>query len=312
MPCELVTLGEAMVLLLADDGRPLSNAEHFVRSVAGAETNVAVALARLGHRPAWIGRVGDDPFGHYILRRLRGEGVDVTHAVIDGQAPTGLLVRDVFAERPIDVRYYRAGSAGSRLHPDDIHATTVASAQCLLVTGITAALSESAREAVHAAVNAARSAGTRVLLDPNVRLRLAPPSTWRTLLTPLVEQADVVLAGADEAQLITGAGNIDDVIARLRAAGVAEVVLKHGRHGVSAAAGNDRWTVPARPVTAVDPVGAGDAFNAGFLSARLSGLDLPEALERGAAVAAACVQVRGDLEGLPFELPDDATQEIKR
>src|SRR4051794_12898586 len=117
---EAITCGEAMLLMLAEPGMPLDHAVSFRRSVAGAESNVAQGLARLGHWARWIGRVGDDPVGEAVLRALRADGVDVSGAEMDPRAPTGLLLRDSHAQRAIDVQYYRSGSAASLLAPDQI------------------------------------------------------------------------------------------------------------------------------------------------------------------------------------------------
>ncbi|MGW4028836.1 sugar kinase [Streptomyces sp. NPDC004838] len=296
---DVITFGEAMALLLAEPGRPLEHAENFRRSVAGAESNTAVALARLGHRVGWFGRVGDDAFGRAVLRTLRGEGVDVSRARTDPDAATGVIVRDCHAERTIEVLYHRTGSAGSRLHPEDLDTAYLATARVLHLTGVTAALSDSALDACVAAAEAARRAGVTVCLDPNIRLRLRPAAAWPDLLAPLIERADLLLTGADEAALLTGAGDHHTAARALLARGPRLVVVKDGARGASATDGTGRWSVPARPVTAPDPVGAGDAFNAGFLSAHLRGLPAPDALAEAAVVAAYAVQVPGDLDGLP-------------
>src|SRR4051812_3116972 len=166
MTLDVVTFGEAMALMLAEPGVPLRRAHTFRRQVAGAESNVAVGLARLGHRVGWFGRVGADAFGDVVLATLRAEGVDVSRAVVDDTAPTGLLIRDCSAVRPTEVAYYRRGSADSRVAAPDVDPAYVAGAGWLHVSGITPVLSSSAGAATVAAVEAARDAGVRVCLDP--------------------------------------------------------------------------------------------------------------------------------------------------
>ena len=122
IPPELVTLGECLAALVAADPGPLAESQTFVRHVAGAEANVAVGLARLGHRSAFIGRVGDDGFGQAILRRLRGEHVDVSGLTVDPSAPTGVYFRERRMLGAVEVVYHRRGSAGSRLSPADVEA----------------------------------------------------------------------------------------------------------------------------------------------------------------------------------------------
>ncbi|MFF1834557.1 sugar kinase [Streptomyces sp. NPDC058231] len=295
---EVITFGEAMVVLHGPPGVPLAEATGFTRSVAGAEANVAVGLARLGHDAAWFGRTGDDAFGDVVLRTLRGEGVDVSRATLDPKAPTGLLVRDCLSSRRISVAYYRAGSAGSRLDPTDVDTPWLAGARLLHITGITPALSDSAREATHRAVEAARAAGVTVSFDPNIRLKLAGPERWRELLRPLAGSADLVLTGEDEAELVSGRTK-EAAVDWFLGQGAELVVVKHGALGATATDGVSRWEIPVRPVTAMDPIGAGDAFDAGFLSGRLRGLDVSQSLGLAARVASMVVASPGDLPGLP-------------
>lgn len=299
-PPDVVTFGEALAVFSAEPGTPLAAATTFRRSIAGAELNLAVGLSRLGHRVSWFGRVGDDAHGRLVLRELRGEGIDISRVTVDPAGPTGLLVRDAHAERVIDVSYFRSASAGSRLRPDDVDADHVHSARVLAVSGVTAAISDTALAAVRYAVDAARAAGVTVVLDPNIRYRLAPLESQVRVLRELSTRVDVVLAGEDEAMAITGSrkaqGEADEWFL---SQGCSTVVFKAGADGAWATDGSTWWTQPAFPVHVVDPVGAGDAFAAGFVSSLLDGLSLPEALERAAACGALNVSVAGDFEGSP-------------
>lgn len=301
----MLTFGEAMVLLLAEPGTPLAEATSFRRTVAGSESNVAIGLARLGYRAGWFGRVGGDAFGDVVVRAMRGEGVDVSRVRTDPEAATGLLVRDCHEERPVDVLYFRAGSAGSRLSTDDVDAGYVACARYLHVTGITAVLSDDARKAAEFAVRVAKDNGVAVSFDPNVRRRLADPEHARDALRSLAAEADIVLAGDDEAELLGGTGWFLGHGARL-------VVTKHGARGATATDGTTTWREHARPVRVADPVGAGDAFAAGFLAGLLDAVPVPECLRRAAMLGALAVQVAGDTEGLPRRLPDADDRDVRR
>lgn len=301
MTPEVVLCGEAMLLMVAEPGVPLERAVAFRRSVAGAESNVAAGLARLGHRARWIGRVGDDPAGRAVLAQLRADGVDVAYAEVDPGAPTGLLLRDSHPVRAIDVQYHRAGSAASRLTPQALRPETVAGARLVHVSGITAMLSESALRATVRLMELARAAGAAVCVDPNVRLRLAPAERWRAVVGPLLHRADLVLAGEDELGVLdTGGGDPGRAVRRLLASGVSGVVVKHRDKSATFTTADGTWgPQPAYPVPLVDPVGAGDAFAAGFLSGRLRGIPPARALAEGAAVAALAVQCVTDVDGLP-------------
>lgn len=297
---EVVTLGEAMVLLVSEPPRPLRAARTFQRSIAGAESNVAIGVARLGRSAGWIGRVGDDPFGLGILDHLRGEGVDVSRALVDGAAPTGVLIRDRHAERPVRVLYHRDGSAGSRVGPEDVDETYVSAARSLHLTGITPALSPSANQAVLQAAEIAGDHDVTVSLDPNLRLKLWSAAQASKVLRPLVAAADVVFVGDREARLLSGRDDTDGATEWFLEHGADLVVSKHGADGSRATDGNTSWSVPAYPVQPVDVIGAGDAFAAGFLVARLDGAGIEAAMRTGNAAGALCTQIPGDVEGLPY------------
>lgn len=285
--------------MLAEPGVPLDHAVSFRRSVAGAESNVAQGLARLGHWARWIGRVGDDPAGEAVLRELRADGVDVSCAEMDPDAPTGLLLRDSHAQRPIDVQYYRAASAASFLAADQISAEVLEGVRVVHVSGITPMLSESAEQTTWTLVERAREVGAAISFDPNVRRKLGTEHEWMRTVGPLLREADLVIAGEDELELLLGGGP-EEVAKALLAMGRARtVVVKHRDHSASAIDRDGQCTQPPFAVPVTDPVGAGDAFAAGWLSAWLRGLPTQQALAEAACVAALVVQAPGDTEGLP-------------
>ncbi|WP_419998841.1 sugar kinase [Streptomyces boninensis] len=297
---EAVTCGEAMLLMLAEPGVPLDRAIAFRRSVAGAESNVAAGLARLGHHARWLGRLGADPAGEAVLRELRADGVDVAYADRDPEAPTGLLLRDSHPARAIDVQYYRAGSAASRLAPEHIRAEALEGARLLHISGITPMLSPSAAEATAKLIELARAGGTTVSFDPNVRRKLAAPEAWAATVGPLLAEADLVLAGEDELELLAGGRDADGTAAELLRGRAHTVVLKRTDHSATAlTAEGGTYHQPHFPVPLADPVGAGDAFAAGYLSAWLRGLPAQRALAEAACVAALVVQAATDTDGLP-------------
>jgi 2-dehydro-3-deoxygluconokinase len=303
---EVVAIGESMVLLVTEPAMPLRAARTFWRSIAGAESNVAIGLCRLGHDAGWIGRVGDDPFGHGILDALRAEGVDTSRAVVDDAAPTGVLIRDRHAERPIHVLYHRRDSAGSRLRTEDVDPDYLAGARILHLTGITPALSATARDAVAHAASVAVERGVAVCLDPNLRLKLWSADEAAGVLAPLVQHTSILMAGADEAMLLAGASDEPAAARWFLDHGAPLVVLKRGARGSWATDGQQEWSSPAFPVTPVDVIGAGDGFAAGFLAAHLEGAPVQRCLETGNASGALCTQVPGDIEGLPYRADLDA------
>ncbi len=308
----LVTLGEALIGLVANEHGPLAEASTFRAHVVGAELNTAIGVARLGHAARFIGHVGDDGFGTAIQRRLRAEGVDTSHVTVDDRAPTGLLVRERRALGPAEVDYYRQASAGALLEPADVDAAAafIASAQWLHLTGITPALSGSARAAVWRAIEVVESVpvGRRpvISLDVNLRRKLWGDVEAASVLRPIIARVDIVFSGVDEAEVIVGplpnAKSNPGALGRaLLGLGAREAIVKLGTGGalsVSEEAGDiHRDALLLDRV--IDPVGAGDGFCAGYVAGRLDGRDVATALGWAVACGAAVAAVDGDVPGLP-------------
>lgn len=294
---EVYTIGESMARISSTIVGPLRHSHTLGLGVAGAESNVAIGLARLGVPTRWLGRVGDDEFGRLITAVLRGEGVR-TDAIIDEVANTGLLIKERRTSEHSKVLYYRSAAAGSRISPADIDVEAIRDATVLHVTGITPALSESARAAVDHAVDTARDVGTTVSFDVNYRRGLWSAAEARPVLRSLAARSDILFAGHSEAGLLVDAED-DDLTPALSALGPAQVIVKRGADGASALIDGVRYDAPHYSVTEIDPVGAGDAFDAGYLSEWLAGASPEQRLETAAKCGAFSVTVEGDWEGLP-------------
>lgn len=295
----LVTLGEAMAVLTSPIVGPLRHAPNLSLGVAGAEATVAIGVARLGGRATWIGRVGDDEFGRLIRMTLAGQQLPAEHVLTDEHAPTALMVKERRTGTRTRVSYYRTGSAGSRLRPADVDETAVRRAGVLHLTGITPALSESARDAAFAAAETARDAGVPISFDLNYRRALWTPDEATAALRRLTSAATVVFATEDEARLLVDGSDPAQLARALAALGPREVVIKLGGDGAVALVDGEIVTVPPRPTTVVDPVGAGDSFAAAYLAARLRGEPVRQQLDDAAMAGALTVAVTGDWEGLP-------------
>ncbi|MGW8762631.1 sugar kinase [Streptomyces sp. NPDC055815] len=310
----LVTLGEVMAVVAATGPGPFANGASMRLGWAGAEATVAVGVSRLGHAAAWTGRVGDDATGAMVLAGLRAEGVDVSTARTDPTAPTGLMLRERRTVDRLRVTYYRSGLAGSRLAPEDLDEDRITGARILHVTGITPALSTTARAAVEQAVALAHAAGVTVSFDVNHRERLWSRAEAAAVLARLLPYADIVFAGPEEAALFVPEEEPERMARALARLGPRQTVLKLGARGALAVVDDELHHRPAVPVTAVDPVGAGDAFVSGYLSAVLDGAPPAERLRLGALCGAFAVSVPGDWEGLPrrTELGLLSAQDITR
>ena len=265
----VVTIGETMGLFHATSFGSLTHVPDFQLGIGGAESNVAIGLARLGVTATWVGRVGRDGIGERVLRELRAEGVRAA-AVIDPDARTGLMVKERRTPANTSVIYYRSGSAGSRLSPEDLPAGLIESAAVLHVSGITPALSESAANTINVAIDRAVAAGVPVSFDVNHRATLwndHPADVYRAIAA----RATIVFAGDDEAALFVDGTAPADLATAIAALGPSQVVIKLGQNGCIALINSAIWCVAAIPITPLDTVGAGDAFVAGYLAELVAG-----------------------------------------
>lgn len=299
---DVVTCGEAMALFAARETGTLEACSQYERMTAGAELNVAIGLARLGHRVGYLSRVGNDALGRFLLDALDRESIDRSHVTIDEAFPTGLMfkTRNDDGSDP-QIEYFRRGSAASRLSVVDFDAAWCLGARHLHLTGISPAISDSARELTMRLAREARAAGKTVSFDPNLRLRLWPSKAEMIdTLHAIAASSDIVLPGLSEGQLLTGRSTPEDIAAFYLDLGAKIVVVKLGATGAYYATRSESGLVEAVPVAqVVDTVGAGDGFAVGIISGLLDGLPIALAVERACAIGARVVQYVGDCEGLP-------------
>ena len=293
----VVTAGETMVLVVPPAPGRLRHATSVTLSIGGAESNVAIGLSRLGVPASWVSALGQDELGELVLHRVRAEGVDTSAVRRVPDRPTGLYLREEVAGA-LRVYYYRRGSAASTLAPGAFDPAVLDGAAFLHLTGITGALSPESAEFLTWAARTARAAGVRVSYDVNYRSRLWEPAAARATSEAVLPYVDVLLVGDEEARALWGWDD-DTCLDRLADAGPGEVVLKLGARGCAAVVDGERLTSPGFPARQVDPIGAGDAFAAGYLAATLDGLDPADRLRTANAMGAFCVQNLGDYEGLP-------------
>lgn len=295
----VLSLGETMAAFRSD--RPWRLGGEAQVSIAGSESNVAIGVARLGVPARFVGVVGRDEFGELVLRTLRAEGVDTSAVRVDDEAPTGLIFFERRLEGVVRVSYRRRGSAGATLCAGDVEAGFAGGVGVLVVSGITPALGPSPLAAVRRALELARALSVPVVLDVNYRGALWRPEEARALLVELAAEVAIVVASDDELALVAPERGRDEgeLVASLLAAGRREVVVKRAGAGASVFGPEGSWHQPPPTVVAVDTIGAGDAFVAGYCTGILEGLDPPGRLARAAACGAFAVASRGDWEGLP-------------
>ncbi|MGF6654959.1 2-dehydro-3-deoxygluconokinase [Paraburkholderia youngii] len=304
MPTQLdvVTIGEAMALFVAEESGPLASVNRFVKRAAGAELNVAIGLSRLGLKVGWVSRLGNDSFGQFVRDTLAAENIDASCVEVDPSRPTGMMLKTKSDDgTDPKTEYFRRGSAASALSVSDFVPSYVTSARHLHLTGINPALSTETRAlSVHAA-REMRAAGKTVSFDPNLR-----PALWASrtemveTLNDLASLADIVMPGFGEGTILTGKEMPEDIADFYLNRGAKLVIIKLGERGAYFQSSEGAQIVPAYPVAkVVDTVGAGDGFAVGVMSALLEGRSVSDAVARGNWIGALAIQVIGDSEGLP-------------
>ena len=293
----VVCFGETMGMFTPTSSVPLNTAEAFTLGTGGAESNVAMHLAELGHQVAWASALGTDAIGSKIVDVLTAGGVDLRWVDRRSDLPTGLYLKEPDTGSGASVSYYRRGSAASALTIADAGRWPLAGARWIHTSGITPALSASCAELVEHVLDHAHEWGASVSFDINFRPGLWPVTEAAPRLLALAAKATVVLVGLDEAETLWGCVTAADVRALLP--GVAYLVVKDSSVDATEFArdpdGTDTVTaVPARKVDVVEPVGAGDAFAAGYLSGLLTGTPSAERLELGHSRAAWALGSRED------------------
>jgi sugar/nucleoside kinase (ribokinase family) len=317
---DVFTFGETMVLFQADQMLPLEYVHHFPKLIGGAESNVAIGLTRLGHTVGWFSKLGNDPFGRYIHKYIRGEGVDTSSCLFTDQAQTGIFFKEKRSPEDVNVYYYRKNSAASLIEPSDLVEEYIKQAKILHITGITPALSESCYQAVLEAIMMAKKHQITIVFDPNLRLKLWTQERAKEVLNELAAHADVILPGLDEGQFMTGMTKVDDVAEALMVGQDKTIIMKLGSKGAYFKTKDESGYVEGFPVgQVVDPVGAGDGFAAGIISGLLKQEKLPDIVRKANAIGAIVVGVSGDVEGLPtlheveaFMSPKTSSRDVKR
>lgn len=299
---DVALIGEALMLLIANQPGPLALVESFSKRTAGAETNVAIGLSRLGFSVGWASRLGNDSMAQYLLSTILAEHIDCSRVVCDPTQQTGFMFKGkVLDGSDPPVEYHRKGSAASHLGAKDIDVLWLQSCRHLHATGIFPALSSDTLAATHRSFDVVRSSGSTISFDPNLRLALWP-SVEKMLfeVNTLSARADWLFPGLEEGRMLTGLTAPEEIAIFYRNLGAKLVVIKLGPAGAYFDSPNATGYVAGCPVSkVVDTVGAGDAFAVGAISALLEGKSVNSAVERASWIGARAVEVRGDTEGLP-------------
>ena len=295
---EVVTMGETMAVFVPVSTGKLRYASDFRLRMAGAESNVAVGLCKLGHSAGWISALGKDELGQYVRNSIRAEGVDTDHIKWDPEHPTGLMIKQLSAGET-SVFYYRKNSAASHYGPEDLPFSYLAEAKIIHLSGITPALSESCRLAVEAMAEFAREKNILLSFDPNIRKKLWVGRDFVPLMRKLLNACQIALLGLDEAEMILGVREPEAITRLLTQQGVRYIAIKDGGNGAWCAKDGKMIRVLPEPCRCIDPIGAGDGFNAGFLAGILEGRNLEQCGKMGAIAGGMATETLGDIDGYP-------------
>jgi len=279
---DVLALGEPMVEF---NQTGEGGGRNYLQGFGGDTSNAAIAAARQGARVGYLTALGDDGYGRMLRELWRREGVDDSLVRTDAEAFTAVYFVTHGAHGH-SFSFFRRGSAASRMRPADLPLERIRAARVLHLSGISAAISDSACDTCLAAVAAAREAGVRVSFDTNLRLKLWPLARARAVMREFIALSDICLPSLDDIVAISGLDDPERIVDWCLGLGATTVALKLGAEGALVADASQRIRLPPHPCKPVDATGAGDTFGGAFLARTLAG-DTLEAAGRYAAVAAA-------------------------
>ncbi len=296
-PLDLITIGEAMLRLSVPPDTLLSEAPHFNVHVAGAESNVAVAVARMGYRTRWLSRLTNNVLGRRIVHELSSYGVDCSQVVWTNEDRIGAYYLEFGAQpRPTQVIYDRAHSAASKMDASTFDLSQLSETRVLHLTGITPALSDGCYDLTASWIEHARKQNVTVVFDVNFRALLWSADACASRLSPLLEKVNVLICGQSDAATVFGIeGEPETVLRTLQQRfRTKRVAMTMGEAGAVGLEDDTVHTADGYPVEIVDRIGAGDAFAAGIICGLLEG-DFERGLRYGVAMSALQLTLSGDL-----------------
>jgi fructokinase len=306
---DIVCLGEALIdMFPVEVGRKLVEVSAFQPKPGGAPANVAVAAARLGMQVAFIGKVGDDIFGHFLADVLQKEGVNISGLRFDPDHRTTMAIIAMPDENTAEFVFYRNPGADLMLRSDELERTLLETAR-VLHFGSLSLVDEPARSTTQCAVEQATAAGALISFDVNYR-----PSLWRSpdealkRIRAILPQAHLLKINEVELKLLAGGGDLEDACLSLLDQGPELVVVTLGEQGSFFRTREASAFAAAFKVHTVDAIGCGDAFVAGLLSQLITGeswrnhfnqVALLRTLRYANAVGALTALQRGVIPALP-------------
>ncbi|WP_061808792.1 sugar kinase [Rossellomorea vietnamensis] len=299
---DVVTIGDAMITLDPSSTGPMRFVSSFERKIGGAELNFAIGCARLGLKTGWISRLGNDEFGRHIFNTVRGEGVDVSEVELVDGYPTSLNFKEIMGDGSSRTFYYRDRSPTTVLTKETLNEEFLKNTKILHITGVFPAVDKTKNiELIRHAIIEAKKHGVMVSCDPNIRLKLWSEDEARDVLRSFLPYVDILLTGIEEAELMFGTTDTNEIIEHCKQFGITHLAIKKGEEGSVGYVDGEYVEAPAvMAKKVVDTVGAGDGFDAGFIYGILQNWPLKKALHFANIIGSMVVSVTGDNEGLPY------------
>ncbi|WP_435334951.1 bifunctional 2-dehydro-3-deoxygluconokinase/2-dehydro-3-deoxygalactonokinase [Haloarchaeobius sp. TZWWS8] len=297
MSDDLVTFGESMLRLSPPDDERVETARSLEVHAAGAESNAAIAAERMGAVASWLSKLPDTPPGRRVASGIRKHDIDVDVVWTDEGRVGTYYLEQGGSPRGTNVVYDRANSVISQAEAGEFNLDRIREASAFFTTGITPALSPTARETTLNLIKVARQAGTMTAMDVNYREKLWSPSEARSTLTRLWKGIDVLIIGMKDAERVLDYEGKPEQLAHHLSSeyDLKTVVVTRGSNGALALHDNVVYRQDAYDTDTHDPIGSGDAFTGAFLARRLCGDDVQRALQYGAATAALKRTIPGDV-----------------
>ncbi|MCM1252089.1 MAG: sugar kinase [Clostridium sp.] len=297
---EIITIGETMAAFTPKSTGYLHYIKDYELRIAGAESNLAIGVCKLGHSASWVSRLGKDEFGYFVNNSIRAEGVDTRYVCFDEKHRTGVMFKQVLQGKETSVFYYRENSAASFMQPKDLQPEMFTGGKILHLTGITPVLSPDCEKVTEQAVCMGSEAGLKLSFDPNIRRKLWKDKDYTGLLRKIMDKTAILMLGLEEAEALYHTTEKERIAEAFFAQDCAEyLAIKDGANGAYVADREQGYDILPYPCKPIDPIGAGDAFNAGFLCALLEKRSVKEAGKMAAVAGALATESYGDIEGYP-------------
>lgn len=294
---DFLTVGEAMLRLSVPPTQLLSDATSFDVHVAGAESNVAVAISRMNYKAAWWSRLPQNPLGQRVVQTLTGYGVDCSGVVFsEGERLGTYFIEFGSSPRPTLVTYDRKYSAASKMDEQTFDLSWISQTRCIHLTGITAAISDSCYSLLQKIIETAVSQSIHIIFDVNYRALLWTAQACRDKLTPLLKQVSTLIVSRRDVEGVFGiTGELPAMVDQLHQRfGVPQIAVTIGDKGAVGLEHGRFFEVPAYVVQMVDRIGAGDSFAAGVICGLLEG-SFELGLRYGVAMSALQLTLAGDI-----------------